>query len=425
MPASKCEHCGKFASELTDTDDGEMCKVCLDKFYQQCENCDKYILEKEIADCGGTSYCSNCASDNGYNKCEDCGDWSEDLLACGRYSFCPDCAKNHGYHNCHNCGELLNECDLYTSDHDNYWYCESCYHNLYTECEHCAREIYIDDAICTDNGYYCSNCHSDINEWEPRRNTPRTGRYDKVGSERCFGVEIETSECEDSNDFSNHRAWGCKEDGSISGMEFYSSILCGNEGFEAIDDICKYAKNNHWRVNDDCGLHIHLDMRNETEYSLYNISAAFCLLQEVFQGLVDQARVENNYCHGLKWGIDELICFKNNNNFSGFTGVYYRYQWFNIYAYNHHKTFEIRLHHATLNATEIKNWIRAFATLFDWFSGKSLKGILDIFQNLTTAEKFAKVCEIWESKNCSDLVEYYSEKARGYGAFDPMELETA
>jgi len=420
MPANKCACCGRFASELTDTNDGEVCATCLNDSYKQCYKCEQYFING-TAEIDDKFYCFDCAHDIGYNQCDDCKEWSGELRECGNHDYCYRCADENHYHPCHHCSELLHERDLEYSDISEDWFCNDCFHDTYTTCEGCGAEIYQDDA----NDGYCSDCYRHRDEWEPRRHSSKTGRYDKVGSERCFGVEIETAECDNSNSFSNNHTWGCKEDGSISGMEFYSSILCGNEGLEAIDDICSYARRNDWNVDECCGLHIHMDMRYEAKDSLFSISAAFRLLQEVFQGLVEDNRLENSYCKGCPWNLADLQEYKESSAFTSFTNRFDRYYWFNIASYIYHQTFEIRLHHGTIKAEEIKNWIKACLTLADWASNHTLQCVIDTLQSLTVEEKFAKCCEIWESKGCSDLIEYYSKKARKYKSFNPMKLVLA
>jgi hypothetical protein len=230
-------------------------------------------------------------------------------------------------------------------------------------------------------------------------------------------VEIETSECDDNYELEGSAAWGCKHDCSVSGEEFFSDILSGNDGLEAVTDLCDFADKHGWAVDRRCGLHIHLDMRKETEASLMAIAGAFRVTQAVWAGLVAQTRVTNFYCERCPWDLDELEVW---DDFNGFSRRQTRYVWLNVAAYPNHTTFEVRLHQGSLNDKEIRNWVRALTTFADWASKHTLAEVRGDIEGMGTAELFDTICAIWRTAGCADLVEYYSEKARANGRFQPL-----
>ena len=129
MRAIKCSHCGQFASELTNTDDGKVCATCLENSYKKCSGCEEYF--GNTAEIDGKIYCIDCAHDADYYQCDDCKEWSDELLNCGSHSYCNDCYEDHGYHTCHYCSEVLGERDLSYSDLSDNWFCNDCYNDYF------------------------------------------------------------------------------------------------------------------------------------------------------------------------------------------------------------------------------------------------------------------------------------------------------
>lgn len=147
-------------------------------------------------------------------------------------------------------------------------------------------------------------------------------------------------------DFRRHLTW--KSDSSISpdedeeqGVEF---VLCAPlskfNGF--VDKLCKTLHDWEVYVNDSCGLHVHLDQRQNTpddvETKVYpNLAKA----QPLLQRLVKKERITSTYCYESPMQWDSRS----------------RYRAINARAYEQHGTLEVRLHHGTLNPTRIKSWV--------------------------------------------------------------------
>lgn len=100
----------------------------------------------------------------------------------------------------------------------------------------------------------------------------------------------------------------------------------------------KFLKEGKFKVNDSCGLHVHLDMRNRDVEACYKKLVKF---QNIMFGLVDKDRWENDYC---KWTPSHY------NPTDRFYAV-------NRQAYASHQTIEIRLHHGTVDIKKIENWV--------------------------------------------------------------------
>jgi hypothetical protein len=242
------------------------------------------------------------------------------------------------------------------------------------------------------------------------------GCTDKVGSDRCFGVELETETCDGYYEaLSDHPAWGAKEDCSVSGKEFFSAILKGDAGLEAVDEIADIADENGWEVESNCGFHLHLDMRGEKRDSLYAIAYAYRATQDVWLSFVSRSRRDASYCHKCRWlcsDIDAAVARRNGlgARFGNWAGSQDRYDWLTVSAYNVHSTIEIRLHHGTCDGEAVTNWIKANTRFADWASKLGYEGVKAALSGLSVDEMFTLLCqEVW---NDGDLTIYYGTRAR-------------
>jgi hypothetical protein len=225
---------------------------------------------------------------------------------------------------------------------------------------------------------------------------------------RKFGVELETEECSDYMDLEGSLAWGSKDDGSVNGKEFYSDILYGDDGLAAVGELCNFAKKHGWMVDRHCGYHAHFDMRNESVDSMKAIACAYLLTYEVWNKFVESERNSNFYCGKHSTSLDEIY---GCNNWHSFCYGIHRYAWINFHAYYSHKTFEVRLHHGTLNGKEVCNWVRAHAVFMDWASSAGWAKVRNTLLSASDAERFDFMCKIWADAGCADLEDYYKSKA--------------
>lgn len=118
----------------------------------------------------------------------------------------------------------------------------------------------------------------------------------------------------------------------------------------------KLMKTVNARVNDSCGLHVHLDMRNRDVVKCANRLLAS---QDLLFNMVPASRKDNDYCS--RNNIDK-ITFSNINdgyNTLGIRGAV------NLQAYREHKTIEIRLHEGSVNTNDIINWTKLLINIAD------------------------------------------------------------
>jgi hypothetical protein len=151
------------------------------------------------------------------------------------------------------------------------------------------------------------------------------------------------------------------------GYELVSPPLTDESGLEQIKTACQVLKAMGAKVNDKCGLHVHIDANGLKVKQIKSVILNFIQNESVFDLLVNKSRRLNNsnFCRGLQdIDIDRLGgsrtvagicggCFDNN-----------RYFKMNIGSYLRHGTLEFRQMHGTLDATEICNWVLLLQSFF-------------------------------------------------------------
>jgi len=250
-------------------------------------------------------------------------------------------------------------------------------------------------------------------DYDPNGFHNRSGCTTKIGSERCFGLELETDKCEGYNAFCDHPAWGAKNDCTVSGKEFYSDILNGDEGLEAILDWALLANNNGWEAGESAGYHLHLDLRREVDDSCYAMAYAYKRFETVWLSFVASHRHDNPYSSMVRWDCADVKRAAGRQDYFRWCQSIARCMWCNTAAFGYHSTVEIRLHQGTCDRDEIINWVKAHARFVDWACTKGLAGVEEALHRMDNNELFSFLVKcIW---NDEELGEYYAKKVQYYG----------
>lgn len=106
---------------------------------------------------------------------------------------------------------------------------------------------------------------------------------------------------------------------------------------EVLSSVGKFLKKVDAKTNQNCGLHVHFDMRNrKVDRCFKNLEKSQVLLFN----LVNKSRINNDYCEFTEEGHNERSRSAINRG-----------------AYGRHKTIEVRLHHGTTDVDRIGKWI--------------------------------------------------------------------
>lgn len=160
-----------------------------------------------------------------------------------------------------------------------------------------------------------------------------------------------------------------KDDGSLRPEEDMHphevTILCKQEDVKTIVpriiDVLR-SKECDAAVNNSCGMHIHIDVRNRDPYLVY---ARLVRSLPLLAKLVPKERSSNKYCR-----INETTklgdFYRDGKVENGVAvGRDERYRAINPLSVQSHRTIEVRLHSGTLNKKKIINWVDICASIAD------------------------------------------------------------
>lgn len=119
-----------------------------------------------------------------------------------------------------------------------------------------------------------------------------------------------------------------------------------------IKKVCGILSENS-QVNDSCGLHVHLDMRNRNIDKAYaNLYASQPLLYSMCPG----ERYESEFCYPDK----QYVRFSKADS-----EKFERYRGINRASIKKHGTLEVRIHSGTINFDKINNWVKLLIKVAD------------------------------------------------------------
>ena len=221
----------------------------------------------------------------------------------------------------------------------------------------------------------------DDDGWEAGTFEKPNTTYDRLGSTRRFGIELEFDELpNDALEVEEHTIFGAKEDGSVNGGEFVSPILYGDDGLEACEDFCDLARLNEFEVGDNCGFHLHCEVPEEGVDSFKRAILAYHYTYDFWKGTSSIPNRRNDYCDAHKFGPEEIEgSGDNQEGVKRWTTGFSRYAWFNVAAYHRFGTIEIRVHEGTRDQTDVVNWVIAHARFIDAVSELSVGQITRLF----------------------------------------------
>lgn len=198
----------------------------------------------------------------------------------------------------------------------------------------------------------------------------------------------------------------CVRDGSLNdgngGAEYVTGVLTGDTGFNQVQNLCLELSKRS-RVNNTCGMHLHIGNIDFTSQFLVNSYILALLIEDEVFSFLPESRRNNRYCKRLKkfkfrvaldgskknldLEEDYNTLFRyiavekvSNPNFEynkskqhpmgakcGYNHSTPRYCWinyvpamFNTRGDEKSKSIEIRNHSGTTNFTKVKNWTLLF-----------------------------------------------------------------
>ena len=400
-----CKRC--FENKIEDTTQDTKATEVLIK----CWNCEKEHNESDLLSNGlGNMICQNCFDEN-YYYCDDCSSITEisekNEIKDEDKNICNRCFNRH-YFTCHDCSEIFNKDDCYTWGNNRY--CSDCINEFTGCCDNCGERINRDDARGED-GFYCEGCFEETekpNEIKLPFKKIKSISYKKNPFKNYCGVELETI-----NDNLKEQAFNTIEqldkygfsqvyDGSLgdNGLEFVSLAFNGDEFLNKIKDFCEELKNREFKINSDCGFHLHIGIKPELE-ELKKIFYFYHKYEEFFFKMASESRQNNHYCRKLNklFVGDYMNQLKEIKTILDFQKMLYeteykrtidnykhekyyqkRYFWINFHSVFYRRTLEIRLHNGTIDTKKVNNWALIHLKVLDLLKKMNLETI-NLFPN--------------------------------------------
>lgn len=201
---------------------------------------------------------------------------------------------------------------------------------------------------------------------------------------RNFGIEIEAYNCtrerlareltaaginvqvEGYNHTDHTDHWKLVTDSSLSGnntFELVSPILHGEQGLEELEKVCWVLDLCNAKVNDTCGLHVHMDAAEFDLTTWKNLILTYKRLEGVIDNFMPHSRRNNHYCKALTAITENSI--KHARNIGELRAAFFhnRYHKVNLEAYARHRTVEFRQHGGSTNFTKMSAWIHFLAKM--------------------------------------------------------------
>lgn len=387
-----------------------------------CANCkDTWDRDDCRENPDGILWCIGCI-DEACCICEHCDKeyWSDDIQEVGTRggrhgssvteNWCELCRETDSF-TCDECDEVCNN-DQRTNLSDGGSVCLQCYEDSYFTCEGCDGVFHRDHLSNSEDSCYCDNCYRGEGDFGPSGFHNHSGCVTKIGSARCYGIELETDECAGYSELDGSRAWGAKDDCTVSGKEFYSDILSGDEGLSAVRDWGEIARDYGWQAGVSAGYHLHIDLRSDSDDQCYAVAYAYRATEEIWLSFVARCRRIGTYSQRCLWTCAEVVEAASYKSYYSWCGHRTRYHWCNTNAFRDHSTVEIRAHQGTCDEIEVINWVMAHTRFVDWASTKGLDGVREALDGLADYEKFDLIArEAWQD---DELRDYYAKKAAKY-----------
>ena len=414
-------------SEMHETSEGFMCPLCAGEVYVTCDECGERIHlnrwgESENLCIGpdGREHCRKCYG-RVYSQCTICNrltnretekvhnnpDNGDEVCSCCWHDYWFECAI---------CGNVTHRPDMHC-DPDDAAMCEDCFNEFYVHCANCGRAILIGEHRGWVEDPYCGDCYGHADTWKTQPWSGEPGTFDKIGSKRRFGVELETADCSKYKELHGKTEWGCVYECSTPGKEFVSPILQGDNGFQEIRDFCDKARERRWTVNNSCGLHIHLDISGDSSEECMRIAYAYRRVYPMWKKFVNRHRAENPMCGSPQYTCEDIRLYEHIEDFAECRD---RFEFVNWRAYLCHSSFEVRLYQGSLNAREICNWIALHARFMDAVKGMTYDE-LDAKFGGNTRKHWPALCDLLDDTN---LLDYWRRKAGNHGNHLPTYWET-
>lgn len=160
--------------------------------------------------------------------------------------------------------------------------------------------------------------------------------------------------------------WKVVTDGSLQsfarGAEFVSPILLGEDGLSELARVCDALTEIGCTVNHQCGVHVHVGVRNASLDFFKSITKFYGIFEGVIDAMMPPSRRDssNTYCRSMTSAspaaIDRTLSLNELISIVTANARMPRYSKLNLSSFIRQKTVEFRQHQGTLDATKVRIW---------------------------------------------------------------------
>lgn len=379
----------------------------------ECPRCGNSARQTLLEDCEGEEVCEDCFGDTSF-QCEACGnvECNDDAYSDEETgeTVCNACYDER-YATCPCCNQEVRIGGADTETHDTWrgerHYHAECFWDEFTTCDGCGEIVNRDEAHYHErrDACFCRNCRPGDGECDAKAfRFEDTDSAGEVRSLRTYGVELETSECDDYEDLDGLTHFYAKDDGSIYGKEFVSEVLRGERGLQAIREFC--GKASSFDVNKSCGYHLHIGFADLDDEAKLSIMLAYHYTQDAWFAMVDDERADNHFCRKFGWN-PSVRSWADIRRISTD-----RYKWVNVCAFDEHGTIEVRLHGGTLHARTVTDWVVAHLRFVEHFAVYAPDDVRAMFRGAIKGDIAPQVEALRAAWSDDELYERMANKAQ-------------
>ena len=174
---------------------------------------------------------------------------------------------------------------------------------------------------------------------------------------------------------------GMGEDGSIhsnAGIEVKTPPASGDDIPLWVEAVCSTAAHYGMRVDDSCGLHVHVDVRDYDSHAFRRLLRLMRSLEPVLYAALPAHRLYNGTAHVCAVPLQTIENIRGSDSFARAWGNYNqhdRYHGCNFAAIREHGTVEMRYHSGTLHAQKVTAWARLMQAAVDAAKAQAYRDI--------------------------------------------------
>lgn len=183
-----------------------------------------------------------------------------------------------------------------------------------------------------------------------------------------FGIEVEMEEPVFTDDRGYDETWRTTIDGSLRGDSTEFVLRQPSRKADTIASLIALQKSVPRRADSPrCGVHIHVDFRNNTVAELYRFMAVYFVLENALIALCGEGRKGNLFCLSLSDAMEQWTRLNDSTSRGEFTRIFSRgerrYSAMNLDSLQTLGSVEFRALRTPRDVTEIADWIALFDTM--------------------------------------------------------------